>query len=290
MNPLDRPYAPAVYLCQVREGVSCGACCGLYNQADLSPESLEARLAGRTAAFARVPRTVEAIDAFGRAAEGWTPATRPFADFHHCPFLGLAGAGGKQVGCLLHPEAPGNGGVDWRGLSYYGGMACRTYFCPATRHLPPAWLAAVGQSMEHWYLHGLIVTERCLLEAFFQEIEGRIGRPVRESDFAPGSPAAALLRAFAALKIDWPHRRADAPGPCNYFFENGAYPRPEVLGWGPDRPASRFAAIFRELDSAFASPADLRAAEARLEELFRRIAAALVPGCGVPEVVIVAPG
>lgn len=280
MNPHSQAYAPAVYLCQVREGVSCGACCGLYNQADLAPDSLEARLARHTDAFARVPRSVEAIDAFGRAAEGWTPAPRPFADFHHCPFLGLAGAGGRQVGCLLHPAAPGNDGIDWRGLSYYGGMACRTYFCPATRHLPPAWLAAVGQSMEHWYLHGLIVTERYLLEAFFRDIEGRIGRPVRDSDFAPGSPAAALLRAFAGLKIDWPHRRAGAPGSCNYFFENGAYPRPEVRGWSPDRPASPFEAIFRELDSAFESRADLQAAEACLDELFTRIAAAISAGCG----------
>ena len=45
---LDGENVSAVYLCQVGERVSCGACCGLYNVADLSRDSLEDRLARRT--------------------------------------------------------------------------------------------------------------------------------------------------------------------------------------------------------------------------------------------------
>ena len=125
-----------VYLCQVGERVSCGACCGLYNIADLSQRSLEVMLTEQTEEFARVPRTTEAIEAFQKKIEGWTPPQRPFPDFYHCPFLGLIGLNGRRVGCLLHPAAAGNNGIDWRGLSYYGAMACRTYFCPSVRHLP----------------------------------------------------------------------------------------------------------------------------------------------------------
>jgi hypothetical protein len=55
---------------------------------------------------------------------------QPFPEFHHCPYVGLIGNELSRVGCLLHPMAEGNTGVDFRGLSYYGGMACRIYFCP----------------------------------------------------------------------------------------------------------------------------------------------------------------
>jgi len=267
---------PAVYLCQVNEQVSCGACCGLYNVAGLSRPALETMLCERTAAFAQVPRNVQAIEDFQLKIERRLSRRRPFADFYHCPFTGLLGENGLRVGCLLHPQAPGNDGIDWRGLSYYGGMACRTYFCPSCRQLPQAYLQILGRSLDHWYPFGLIVTERRLLSAFFKEIENRIGRRVKAEDFPPESKAAAVLRKFAQLKIDWPHRRKNAPGPCNYFFENGEYPRPPVERAGDNIPSSPFEDILSELDSGFSSRQELFAAEAMLEGLFQSLSEALL--------------
>ncbi|MCB2148706.1 MAG: hypothetical protein KQI81_19660 [Deltaproteobacteria bacterium] len=260
-----------VYLCQVSPNVSCGACCGLYNVADPDPRALEVMLRRRTQWFADVPRTVAGIDAFKARVEGIEPQERPFPDFHHCPFLGMIEDTGRRVGCLLHPLAPGNHGLDWRGLSYYGGMACRTYFCPSVRHLPVRWMTAVRQSMDHWYLHGLIVTERRLLSAFFKELENRIGRPVNESDFSDGSDTALLFRTFATLKLNWPFRRKGAPGVCNYFFEDGQYLRPAVGKTADGIPASSFETIFRELDSGFSSTREIHDAAERIEDIFRRI-------------------
>jgi len=265
-----------VYLCQVGERVSCGACCGLYNMADLSQRSLEEMLAGRTDAFARVPRTVAGIEAFQKKIEGWTPPQRPFADFYHCPFLGLVGCSGRRVGCLLHPAAAGNNGRDWRGLSYYGALACRTYFCPSVRQLPRPYLHILRQSLNHWYPFGLIVTERRLLFAFFREVESRIGRPATAADFAKNSSPAELLREFAGLKIKWPFRRKDAPGPCNYFFENGEYPRPAVHRSEGSIPLSHHEEILRELDSGFSSAGELQAAEELLDDLFSRLRETIV--------------
>lgn len=260
-----------MYLCQVGEGVSCGACCGLYNVRDLSQRSLEAMLAGRTEEFARVLRSTEAIEAFQKKIEEWTPTKRPFPDFYHCPFLGLIGLNGRRVGCLLHPAAAGNNGIDWRGLSYYGAMACRTYFCPSVRQLPQSYLQILRQAMDHWYSFGLIVTERRLLTAFFREVENRIGRPVIPADFAKGSGAAELLCEFAGLKTGWPFRRKNASGPCNYFFENGEYPRLPVQRLGENIPLSRYEDTLRELDSGFSSARELQAAEALLDRLFNRL-------------------
>lgn len=266
---------PDVYLCQVSPDVSCGACCGLYNVADPSRERLEAMLIQRTRWFAAVPRTVAALDGFKARVEAAEPQRRPFPDFHHCPFLGLIEDDGIRVGCLLHPLARGNDGVDWRGLSYYGGMACRTYFCPSVRHLPSRWLAAVRAGMDHWHLHGLIVTERRLLAAFFEEAERRLGRPVDASDFLAGSRAATALKQFAALKIDWPFRRPDAPGAGNYFFEDGRYSRPGVQRANDSIPPSLLEPILRELDAGFRTSEELHDAERRITTIIDELVTAL---------------
>jgi len=43
----------------VGEGISCAACCGLYNAADPSRPGLEAILTRRSEAFATVPREIK---------------------------------------------------------------------------------------------------------------------------------------------------------------------------------------------------------------------------------------
>jgi hypothetical protein len=264
-----------VYLCQTAPDVSCGACCGLYNVADPSAEALEAILIRRTHWFGEVPRTVAGIDAFKARVSGVECQERPFPEFHHCPFLGMIEDEGRRVGCLLHPLAEGNHGIDWRGLSYYGGMACRTYFCPSVKHLPPRWLLALRQSMAHWHLHGLIVTEHRLLAAFFEILEDRLARPIDGADFLAESPAADLLKAFASLKLTWPFRRKDAPGMANYFFEDGRYPRPVVTRVDAGIPPSFFEIILRELDSGFSSTGDQREAEEQISEIIDGLVAVI---------------
>ncbi|MBR9985653.1 MAG: hypothetical protein KFF68_07075 [Desulfosarcina sp.] len=174
---------------------------------------------------------------------------------------------GRRVGCLLHPLARGNGGVDWRGLSDYGGMACRTDFCPSVRHLPVRWLTAVRQRMDQWYLHGRVVTERRLPAALFTELENRMGRLIDTADFSEPVRAAALLKTLTTLKLNWPNRRRGAPGVCNYFFEDGLYPHPAVNRRTKTIPASRFEELFQELDSGFSSVDHIKHAEATIEGL-----------------------
>ena len=95
-----------VYLCQVTENVSCGACCGLYNCSDASRAGLHERLTFQTERFREVPREVDAIDDFRVQMERREPRQRPYPDFYHCPFLGLAGffdAIERRLGLLLEP-------------------------------------------------------------------------------------------------------------------------------------------------------------------------------------------
>jgi hypothetical protein len=263
------------YLCQVSTRVSCSACCGLYNIHSLSRVRLEAMLNERTIAFARVPRQSRAIQDFGRAQLGWTPAERPFPHFYHCPYVGLIGRARTRAGCLLHPQASGNDGHDWRELSYYGAKACRTYFCPTTRKLSAAHQEILRAGLDHWYLYGLAITEHRLWAAFFRMLETRLGRGTTPDEFKGRPGARAGLNAFAALKLGWPFRPDNAAGPCHFFFDDERYTRPGVQRAGPGIPLSPYDAIFRELESRFADGDALRRAETMLEAIFEDLVGVL---------------
>ncbi|MDK9708161.1 MAG: hypothetical protein OEL83_14050 [Desulforhopalus sp.] len=265
----------STYLCQVSGAVSCGACCGLYNLPGLSRTRLVSLLAKRTEDFAQVARTEDELYRFKQRNKGPPRLSRPFPGFHHCPFLGLVGETAGCVGCLLHPTAPGNKGVDYRSFSWYGQQACQTYFCPSTRKLPAVYQAIVTRVIDDWYVYGLIVTEHALVSAYFEEVAIRLGRGLELTDFAQASGAGQAFAAFAELKLTWSYRRDDCSGPCNYFLENGLFPRPGVLRKATGIPSSRYERIFGELDSAFSSAKELAAAETILDHLFTRTVQAL---------------
>jgi hypothetical protein len=260
-----------VYLCQVDDHLSCGACCGLYNCARASRDSLEDLVGGRTEAFRRVPRTADAIGDFQVKMERQDPRPRPYPDFYHCPFLGFIGNSGRRVGCLLHPLADGNGGIDYRGLSFYGGLACRDYFCPSYRNLAAAHKEILKAVCTDWYLYGLVITEDRLLSAFFGEIEKRLGRPLAAADILSQANSRKAVLEFLSLKLNWRFRAPGAKGPGNYFFNDGLHPKPTVdyarLGVAP----SALDPILRELSSGFDEPAALHRAERLIESLCDRI-------------------
>ncbi len=270
---LDNGVPGGVYLCQVGDTVSCGACCGLYNVPGISLAGLADRLARRSRAFSRVPRSVEAIEAF--AADAQEDGRRPMEAFHHCPFVGLIGEGLTRVGCLLHPLGQGNQGVDYRGLSHYGGLACRSYFCPTVHRLAPRHKRIVRALAGDWFAYGLIVTERRLLEALFAQIEDSLGFALGEALFPRGSRAAANLGDLLGLKLDWPHRPAGSNALCHYFFKDDLYPRPAIdyrrLGCAP----SPLDAVLTELGSAFDDPEQLRNAERLVTGKIRAVVQAL---------------
>lgn len=279
--PVISPETPdvpgGVYLCQASPTASCGACCGLYNVAKPSRRYLAGILAFRTETFAGVRRDEDGIYAFQRMIERRERQRRPFPNFHHCPFMGLVGAERARVGCLLHPEAAGNEGVDFRGLSWYGGLACRTFFCASYRKLPARFKQIVIDLSADWYLYGLIVTEVSLLAGFFSAIEERLGGPLLPEMVHTQPERQRALRAFFNLKTAWPFRGQASPGPANYFFEDGQYPTAPVRYPGPGREKSEFDDIFQALGSAFESPRALQAAEARIEALLAPFRSPFVP-------------
>lgn len=272
---MDVSVPGGVYLCQVGETVSCGACCGLYNVGDPSRPYLTQMLEDRTRRFAKVPRTAEGIDAFARENQNLEPQQRPFAQFHHCPFTGLIGVNHSRVGCLLHPLGDGNNGVDFRGLSYYGGLACHSYFCPATHQLKPHYKRILRTAIGDWYLYGAVVTEGDLVAAMFHEIETRTGRQLAPEQFQTLPEARQALIQLLSLKLDWPYRPPQSDTPCHYFFFDVAYDKPAITYDHLSQPPSRHDKILQELVSEFNCAEDLNRAERRVEAALDAVVRAL---------------
>jgi hypothetical protein len=267
LKDVDAAAPGGVYLCQVGKVVSCGACCGLYNTAESDRDSLTAMLWRRTRCFSVIPRELDAILGFAAEIRARESQTRPYPEFHHCPYIGMIGRDKSRVGCLLHPLADGNDGVDFRGISYYGGLACRTYFCSSCKCLKPDYKRILRAVADDWYTYGLIITETALVEAFFQELEDRLGRAIRSIDILGHGEREALIRRLIDIRRSWPHRAVPERF-GNYFFEDRKYPKPPLEVGEGDEIGPRYRVIFRELASAFSSREQLSAAVGIFDDLF----------------------
>lgn len=265
---LDPEIPGGVYLCQVSETVSCGACCGLYNVADLSRDGLYALLAKRTHRFAETGgRDLDAVLSFRKWVEESEPQQRPFPEFHHCPYIGLIGPDASRPGCLLHPL--GNGGIDLRGISDYGGFACRTYFCPTHDCLSAGIKILIRKAARDWFEYGMMITEASLVQAFL-DAAGRVTARRTEPD--PGPDPVDIMRELMDLKRNWPYRPDPACGLIHYFFNDRLYARAPVDYAAIGTEASSYDRIFQELGSGFDSVKALREAEAIVEALLKRTA------------------
>lgn len=266
---MDDQVPGGIYLCQVNENVSCGACCGLYNLADPSRETLSRILAHRTLLFKAVSRDADAIEAFGRQMAAEVNGNQPFPEFHHCPYLGLVGAEQSRVGCLLHPLADENNGADFRGLSFYGGLACQAYFCPSCSRSSRLLKDLIRRAATDWYNYGLIITEVDLLCALYDRLrsDGTAGGPALNG----GEKCLEAGRNLLELKITWPFQKNPVTDRVNYFFKDNLYAKPAVHYGDAAVSGSRHDEIFKNLVSTFDTADQLQQAETMIDNLIEEI-------------------
>jgi len=260
-----------VYLCQVSETVSCGACCGLYNVDGLSRDGLHAMLAKRTHRFAGMAvRDLDALLSFRKWVEDSEPQQRPLAEFHHCPYIGIIGRNLSRPGCLLHPL--GNGGIDLRGISDYGGFACRSYFCPTHDCLSAGIKILIRKAARDWFEYGLMITEASLVQSVLDAAgAAAFCKEKEEPKFYPAS-CTDIIRELMDLKRCWPYRSDPAIGLIHYFFNDRLYARAPVAYAAIGAEPSPYHRIFQELGSGFGSIQELREAEAVMEGFLKRTA------------------
>jgi len=162
-------------LCHPDSFKSCAACCGVYNVVDGRRDVLNSSILERTRKFRNVPREVYALVGFGDPVRGLHNLSPLDPDIHVCEYVGFVDGQDLTVGCMLHPAAPGNHGIDLRGLCYYGSAACKTFYCPACEELNDSIFKIVRRLIGDWYLYGLIATDVNYVAALIDLIELTIG-------------------------------------------------------------------------------------------------------------------
>ncbi|MEW6351586.1 MAG: hypothetical protein AB1646_21250 [Thermodesulfobacteriota bacterium] len=221
-------------LCWPDGSKSCAACCGLYNLVDGRRSTLLPRLEARTRTFAEVVRDPDAIAEFAvrvREQEAVTPLDPVI---HVCEFVGFTDAAWRAPGCMLHPTAPGNRGVDFRGLCHYGSMACKGFFCPATEELEAYQAEIVIELIDDWHLYGLVATDVDYVKSVFRLVEMHIR---------------GLHELSAGLRDDFGGERS-SPGPPTHGLPAGGYASSiggigvGMVGTLPNDPALKGSGIF----------------------------------------------
>jgi len=163
-------------LCQPDNRKGCAWCCGLYNVRGSGRDELARRLRRRTERFSRAPRTVGGILRYAAETKGEEHLELVDPDFYSCEFVGFLNREKTRVGCLLNARSPGNGGVDWRGLSFHGGSACSGFFCRAFRELTEGERKIIVGSVDDWYLYGSLISDIEYIKGVFGLVEEALGR------------------------------------------------------------------------------------------------------------------
>jgi len=120
-----------------------------------------------------------------------------------CEFTGFVDKDRFTPGCLLHPTAAGNGGIDLRGLCHYGSMACTSFYCPAWEELWAEERGVVLGLLDDWHLYGLVINDLDFVKSLFALLRLRVGSPLSEPRVLAG-PAAEVVMEMLAWKVSWP--------------------------------------------------------------------------------------
>lgn len=203
-------------LCRPDSFKSCAACCGLYNVADATKPSLLNKLRRRTALFGATERSAGALIEYEdrvRSLEGEDPLD---PGIHVCEFIGFLDEESRTVGCLLHPLARGNKGVDFRGLCHYGSVACKLFFCPAWEELDARHRAVLVATIDDWHIYGLIATDLNFVRAVFSLLEKRLMRPLDESVLS-SARAKGIFQEIIGWKNDWPFKGPSTVRQSRYY-------------------------------------------------------------------------
>jgi len=211
-------------LCRPDDQKSCAACCGLYNVADATRPTLLQNLEMRTLLFRNTERSATAIQKFEALIRESGTVSRVDDSIHVCEFTGFLDQAFKIAGCMLHPSAPGNRGIDLRGLCHYGSMACKAFFCPAWDEPDPRRRNLLFNAIDDWHLYGLVITDLDYTRSLFGLLEDRLGETVNQ-DLLFSGPALRIFKQMLSWKDSWPFARSSAMRKSRYYFK-ASYPSP----------------------------------------------------------------
>ncbi len=253
-----------IHLCQPDSEKSCAACCGIYNFRDNGRRAVRQRLL-RNSVFLD-PRSCATAQRLASHSQRWRPRdngdAKRFQTIFNCEFVGFVDVEQRRVGCLLHPAL--HDGRDLRQCSFYGKDLCDGHFCPSYLSLTEDEQAFVVETLDDWYLYGLVITDIDLVKGIYQHLSDRLGRAVARAWLRPPT-VRSRVQTFWQWKATWPYRRKGSDWFGKYLFVGDRYeelPIPYEL-WG--RSPSPYHRILCALGSDFRSLEELDAAERLIE-------------------------
>ncbi|MEA2014761.1 MAG: hypothetical protein U9N38_05605 [Thermodesulfobacteriota bacterium] len=254
--------AELIHLCQPDTDKSCGACCGLYNYADSTQESLVTRLRTRTKIFGETVRGTADLKVFSDRIKGLESSEQLYEVIYCCEYLGFLDDEEKRVGCLLHPLQ--NDGIDMRDVSFYGRELCDGHFCPSYHFLSREEKGAMIRIINDWYLYGLCITDIDLVKEYFRFTGEGIYETPRPDRFEGRLKDIAL--SFFSLKISWSFRSKETNRFGKYYFDGSQYMISHIDYEALGCERSRFDKIFLSLASEFSTLEELRKGEEIIQE------------------------
>jgi len=247
-----------IHLCQPDSCKSCGACCGLYNYADSSRNSLVLKLRRRTKLFHETVLKYDDLNAFSCAIKASESQEKLYEVIYCCEYLGFLDEKESRVGCLLHPFQ--NNGKDLRNVSFYGQELCDGHFCPSYHHLTWEEKQAVINVIDDWYLYGLCITDIDFIKGYFRFITNGLCA-VPDPERLINEKLRNIMLEFFELKISWPFRSPEANRFGKYYFDGSQYMISHIDYQSLGCERSKFDKIFLSLASRFETRQNLRNAE-----------------------------
>lgn len=208
-------------LCRPDSSKSCAACCGLYNVEDGTRPTLEKKLDTRTNLFRTVDRTPDALNEYEAHIRSVEHVPAHDEVIHVCEFSGFVDPHGRSVGCMLHPSAPGNAGIDLRGMCHYGSLACKTFFCPAWKEIPLLYRDIVIEIIDDWYLYGLVITDVNFVLSLFRLVEQRLETSI-DPTFLNRAPARRAFLKMLQWKDSWPLKGNSSARLSRYYVNDSS--------------------------------------------------------------------
>ncbi len=251
-----------IMLCQPDDHKSCGACCGQFNWQDHTREAITEIIELQTKMFFALKDFSDLSD-YKKRVNARIKNKKLFDTIYNCEFLGFIDKEHKKTGCMLHPavtERP-----DLRNNCFYGAKICESHFCPGFGCLRIEEQKAVIQSIDDWYLYGLVITDIDLVKEFFKHVENRIGESIKEKHL--NTPVINdTLYGFFQLKENWKFK-AKENRLGKYYFSEAEYNIARIEyqeKWGVI--PSGYDKILVSLESEFKSLKELREAESIIED------------------------
>jgi len=252
----------SIHLCQPDPGKSCGACCGIYNYADSTKESLVKRLRKRREYYCKIVNKPEDTKLYSELIRQSEDQSKIYEVIYCCEYVGFLDAAETKVGCLLHPLQCH--GADLRDVSFYGRDLCHGHFCPSYDYISREEKQSLINIIDDWYLYGLCVTDIDLVKEYFRMIGDAVFEMPASGKFKSGVLKEIALR-FFSFKVSWPYRSSDINRFGKYYFDGSLYMIHHINYHDLGCEKSRFDRIFLSLCSEFATAEELEHGEVLIQ-------------------------